>query len=116
MLHKMTLNDAPFLKIKNRIKTIELRLYDEKRQKMAEGDEVEFKNASDPEKTVKCRIVKMHIFDSFDSLYKSLPLLKCGYIEEDIQYASPKDMNEYYSIKEQEKYGVVGIELELLKK
>lgn len=114
MLHKMTLNDAPFLKIKNRTKTIDLRLYDEKRQKMAEGDEIEFINRLDPEETVKCRIVKMHVFDSFDSLYKSLPLLKCGYTEEDVQYASANDMNEYYSIPEQEKYGVVGIELELL--
>ncbi|MBQ9704558.1 MAG: ASCH domain-containing protein [Clostridia bacterium] len=114
MIHKMRLNEAPFHKIKSGEKTIELRLYDEKRQKMAEGDEIEFINRLDPEETVKCRIVKMHVFDSFDSLYKSLPLLKCGYTEEDVQYASANDMNEYYSIPEQEKYGVVGIELELL--
>ena len=114
MIHKMRLNEAPFHKIKSGEKTIELRLYDEKRQKMAEGDEIEFINRLDPEETVKCRIVKMHVFDSFDSLYKSLPLLKCGYTEEDVQYVSANDMNEYYSIPEQEKYGVVGIELELL--
>lgn len=93
MIHKMRLNEAPFHKIKSGEKTIELRLYDEKRQKMAEGDEIEFINRLDPEETVKCRIVKMHVFDSFDSLYKSLPLLKCGYTEEDVQYASANDMN-----------------------
>ncbi len=112
MLHKMSLNSAPFNKIKNGIKTIELRLYDEKRRKMAEGDTIEFKNAKRTEEAVLCRIVKMHIFDSFDSLYKALPLLKCGYTEDDIEYASPHDMNEYYPEKEQLEYGVVGIEIE----
>lgn len=34
MLHKMKLKKSPFDKIKNKTKTIELRLYDEKRQKV----------------------------------------------------------------------------------
>ena len=46
--------------------------------------------------------------------YAALPLLKCGYTEETITNASPDDMNQYYSIEKQSKYGVVGIEIELL--
>ena len=34
MLHKMKLNESPFERIKNGTKTIEFRLYDEKRQKI----------------------------------------------------------------------------------
>ena len=33
MLHKMKLNESPFESIKNGTKTIEFRLYDEKRKK-----------------------------------------------------------------------------------
>ena len=33
MLHKMKLNDNPFERIKNGTKTVEFRLFDEKRQK-----------------------------------------------------------------------------------
>ena len=36
MIHKMRLKESPFERIKNRTKTIEFRLYDEKRRE-AEG-------------------------------------------------------------------------------
>jgi ASC-1-like (ASCH) protein len=53
----------------------------------------------------------LYRFDSFDELYKSLPLLQCGYTMDHIDKASPADMAQYYSAEEQGKYGVVGIEL-----
>lgn len=34
MIHKMNLQDSPFKIIKNKEKTVELRLYDEKRRKI----------------------------------------------------------------------------------
>lgn len=37
-----------------------------------------------------------------------------GYSESDA--ADPKDMEEYYGVEEQEKYGVVGIKVKVLKK
>ena len=43
MTHNMKLNDAPFETIKNGKKTIELRLYDEKRRKIKIGDTICFK-------------------------------------------------------------------------
>ena len=51
------------------------------------------------------------IFDSFVELYKSLPLLECGYTDANINIASPYDMEKYYSKEEQQKYGVVGIKI-----
>ena len=114
MLHKMILNKAPFDKINKGIKTIELRLYDEKRRLMSEGDIIEFTNVQNPNEVLKCEIVKLHIFDSFEALYSNLPLLKCGYTKSDIDTASPKDMSEYYSNEKEELYGVVGIEIKLI--
>ena len=42
MVYKMKLNESPFEKIKNGIKTVEFRLYDKKRQQIKIGDQIEF--------------------------------------------------------------------------
>ncbi len=106
----MKLNPAPFEMIKNGQKTIELRLYDEKRRYISEGDTIIFTKTTDGE-TLTATVVRLHRFDSFDELYKSLPLLKCGYTAENVDKATPSDIEQYYSVEEQRKYGVVGIEL-----
>ena len=42
MRHTMKLKEDPFERMKNGTKTIEFRLYDEKRRKIKVGDEIEF--------------------------------------------------------------------------
>ena len=56
----------------------------------------------------------MFVFNSFEELYKKLPLLECGYTENDVSMASPDDMNQYYSKDKQMQYGVVGIKIRLI--
>ena len=109
-VHKMRLNSAPFQMIKSGVKTIELRLFDEKRQQLKAGDKIVFTNTTTGE-TLNTTVVKLHRFDSFKELYKSLPLLKCGYTTENVDGAKPSDMEQYYSVEEQKKHGVVGIKL-----
>ena len=108
--HDMKLHSSPFEMIKSGQKTIELRLLDEKRKKIKVGDTIVFTNTATGE-TLSKTVVKLHCFDHFDELYQHLPLLQCGYTAKDIDTARPADMEQYYSIEEQEKYGVVGIEL-----
>jgi len=107
----MKLHHAPFEMIKSGEKNIELRLFDEKRRQLKVGEKIVFTDTSTDEKLTKT-VVKLHIFDSFDELYKALPLLQCGYTKEDVDTAHPRDMEAYYSAEQQKKYGVVGIELE----
>ena len=109
----MKLQPSPFERIKSGKKTIELRLYDEKRRKIQSGDEIEFTNAETGE-IISVTVVDLFVFDSFSDLYKSLPLDSCGYSESEIASASPEDMSFYYSEEEQKKYGVVGIKIALL--
>lgn len=109
-VHNMKLNSSPFEMIKSGEKTIELRLLDEKRKQIKAGDTIVFANTITGE-TLDTRVAKIHRFANFEELYKSLPLLKCGYTTEDIDKAKPSDMELYYSVEEQRKYGVVGIEL-----
>ena len=110
VVHGMNLNAAPFEKIKSGEKTIELRLWDEKRQKINPGDTIVFTNTATGETLTKT-VVKLHRFDNFEELYRSLPLLQCGYTEEDVSKAKASDMEQYYSAEQQRAYGVVGIEL-----
>ena len=109
----MKLNPLPFGMIRSGEKTIELRLYDEKRQKIKIGDDIVFTNVSNGGK-IRVIVKELYVFDSFYELYEKLPLLQCGYTIENVDMAHPSDMEKYYSIEEQKKYGVVGIELQTI--
>lgn len=114
-MHQMNLNPGPFEMIKSGKKTIELRLFDEKRQKIKAGDTVVFTNTATGE-ALSRTVVRLHCFASFAELYQALPLLLCGYTEEDIHTARPSDMEQYYPAEVQSRCGVVGIELSLPEK
>lgn len=107
----MKLNDVPFETIENGTKTIELRLYDEKRRKIKIGDTICFKGKAS---TIKAIVKALHIFRNFDELYAALPLDKCGYTADELATASPEDMLEYYTKEQIKKYGVVGIQIEVI--
>ena len=113
MTHYMNLASEPFEQISSGAKTIELRLYDEKRQTVSAVYTIIFTNRADNHQ-VSAKVLKLHIFDSFKELYNNLPLLKCGYTEQELDTASPDDMLAYYPKEKQEKYKAVGIEIELI--
>lgn len=113
MQHMMKLRKVPYDMIKNGKKTIELRLDDEKRQKICVGDIIEFQNAETPNEKMLCRVIGLYRYSSFGELYHSLPLLKCGYTEENIKNAAPEDMDKYYTREQQNRYGALGIEVEV---
>lgn len=111
MTHYMNLKKSPFEMIKSGYKTIELRLWDEKRSLIKANDEIVF--ACDGE-TLTVRAIALHRFENFQSLYKSLDLLKCGYLADELANAKADDMDVYYPAEKQQKYGVVGIEIEVI--
>lgn len=111
MKHTMKLRPSPFRMIACGEKTYELRLYDEKRQCINIGDEIEFVNTK-TEKVIVVMVKNIHIFKCFTELYQALPLLKCGYTEENLATAHPADMEEYYTKEQQAQYGVVAFEVE----
>ena len=111
MIHYMKLDTVHFEKILIGTKTIEMRLYDEKRRAINIGDTIVFTANSDDEQKVDVEVVNIHLFKSFKELYAYLPLSKCGYAESEIDSADAKDMEKYYSIEKQLEYGVVGIEI-----
>lgn len=111
MKHEMKLNNEPFNKIKSGTKTVELRLNDEKRQKLNINDNIEFTNIKTLEK-ITVTIKALHKYPNFEELYKHFDKISMGYEEAEI--ANYKDMEKYYSKEEQYKYGVIGIEVEVI--
>ena len=111
MLHRMNLRTAPFEAIRSGRKTFELRLFDEKRRLISPGDRIDFSCEGE---RVLTEVLALHPFASFAELYASLPLLKCGYTEENISSADPRDMEAYYPPEKQAEHGVLAIELKLI--
>lgn len=114
MTHEMNLHDAPFDMIRSGKKIYELRLWDEKRRNIKAGDEILFTRSRGGDDYVRCLVIGLHLFSSFKELYEALPLLKCGYTDEDIATADPSDMDIYYPKEKQASYGVVAIEIKVI--
>lgn len=108
MKHEMMLNNEPYEKINAGTKTVELRLYDEKRQLLKVNDYIEFTNRKDKRKLLVL-IQGLKVYKNFAELYENYDKVSMGYDEEDI--ANPDDMKEYYPENEQQEYGVVAIEI-----
>lgn len=111
MLHHMKLAPSPFLAMASGKKTIELRLFDEKRQKLQVGDHICFTNTEDAFAVCMTRVTGLHRFDTFADLYRTLPLAACGYTQPET--AAPQDMYAYYTPEAEQNFGVVGIEVTL---
>ncbi|MBQ9188117.1 MAG: DUF3850 domain-containing protein, partial [Clostridia bacterium] len=62
----MKLFPEPFRMIENGSKTIELRLYDEKRRKVQVGDIIRFTNTGDEEDVLRVVVEKLYVFNSFE--------------------------------------------------
>lgn len=108
----MKLNNEPYNLIYYGKKDIEMRLYDEKRQLINVGDIITFTN-NDTMESFDAKVVFLHRCKSFDELYDKFDKLRLGYNEDEI--AKPEDMEQYYSNEEIDKYGVVGIEIVVIR-
>ena len=72
MLHKMKLQEDPFERIKNGTKTVEFRLYDEKRQSIQIGDEIEFSRLPELQEKLLVKVIDLYKEDSFEKLFKKV--------------------------------------------
>ena len=106
-MHKMKLLESPFERIKNGTKTVEFRLYDEKRQLIKIGDKIEFSKLPELEEKIVVEVVDLYREDTFEEL-----LEKVLNDKEDIE-KQIKTIYTIYSVEEEKKYGVLGIKIKL---
>lgn len=109
MLHKMKLKESPFERIKDGTKTVEFRLYDEKRSKIQIGDQIEFSKLPELKEKILVNVLDLYRDDSFENLFRKL--IKD---ENEIQRKT-QEMRQFYSLEEENKYGVLGIKISLIK-
>ena len=112
MVHKMTLWDDPFNSIKSGMKTVEMRLNDEKRQSINVGDTLSFTNVK-TNQVINVLVIEKVVYKDFYELYKHYDKISIGYKEDEI--ADPKDMLMYYSQEKIDKYGALAIKIKLIK-
>lgn len=109
--HTLKLATEPFNAIVDGSKTIESRLYDNKRKAINLGDELVFINRESTGQTVKVRVVGLLRYETFKSLFSHNTPSKFGGVSTEWLM---DQINEFYSIDEQRSNGVVGIEFELI--
>ena len=111
MIHYMKLNDAPFERIKSGKKTVELRLYDEKRRKICIGDKIIFSNIFDENAKLIVMVKALYICETFKDLFEEISLEECGNPKDMSIEAAVEHMREYYSVEDEQKYGIIGIKI-----
>ena len=107
MLHKMKLNESPFERIKNGTKNIEFRLFDEKRQQIKIGDQIEFSKLPDLQEKLLVDVTQLYREDTFEKLFKKL------YNDEKEIKRKTESMYKFYSHEKEKEYGVIGIKVYL---
>lgn len=108
MIHKMKLNESPFERIKNGTKTVEFRLYDDKRRKIKIGDKIEFSKLPELQETILVEVLELYREETFEKLFEKI------YTDEEEIKIKTASMYKYYSPEKEKEYGVVGIELSLI--
>ena len=105
----MKLNESPFNKIKNGTKTVEFRLYDDKRKQIKVGDKIEFSKLPELQEKLVVEVLELYQEKTFKDLFKKLYKES----EEEIEKKT-NSMYQYYSSEKEKEYGVVGIKISLI--
>jgi ASC-1-like (ASCH) protein/multidrug transporter EmrE-like cation transporter len=108
--HRLSLRDEYFGKIKRGEKTVEVRLFDKKRQKIKTCDGIEFINQDTGEKML-CEVLALHRFDGFIQLFESEYAAACGIVR-DTPALMRDEMYSFYTKEDEAMLGVVGIEIQ----
>ena len=111
MIYNMNLAPSPFKAISLGKKTVEMRLYDEKRSIINIGDEIEFENI-DTHQKIKCMVINLTRYKDFFELYSNFDKTVLGYDENET--ANAEDMYAYYFPEQIKMYGVLAIEIKLI--
>lgn len=107
-MHTMKVQTKYYNLLKSGVKTVELRLWDEKRQLIKVGDEITFSDLSNPADTFAAQVLSLHRAGSFDELCNIVSPAQAGFTAKEELINC---LQEFYTPDAQQEYGVVGIEI-----
>lgn len=114
MIHIMKLQPEYYNYILNGTKRIELRLNDEKRKSIKLGDIIKFYKEPELKDFIETKVIGLLKYNSFEEMVKDY----------NVDILSDKSMTkkelinvleQFYTKENQQKYGVLGIRIELIK-
>ena len=112
-IHKMKLLPQYYDCIKNGTKKIELRLNDDKRRNIKINDQIIFENQNNNKEYLNTKVINIYKYDSFKDLINNfdIKLIASNNITKDQLLNT---LNNIYTKEQQDKYGVIAIEIELI--
>ena len=113
MVHNMKLKEHYFRLVQSQRKNVELRL---NKRVISKGDTVVFTNVSSKDESITTTVRETYIFKSFIDLfmYADITLEQCGFDSNTTPEEAVSIMREFYSEEEEQRFGVIGIEIELV--
>ena len=114
MKYIMKLNPKYFEYMKNGTKRIEIRLNDEKRKNIKIGDEIVFQKEPELKDEISTQIVNLIIKRNFKELIENLDISEYSDKSES-EEKFLNDLYKFYTKEQEEKYGVVGIQIKIRK-
>ena len=113
MIHEMKLQAKYYDFILNGTKRIELRLNDEKRQKIKIGDKIKFIKEPNLNEYFETKVIGLLKYNSFLEMFKdyNINILADKSIT---KKELLNDLEKFYTKEKQQKYGVIGIRIEII--
>lgn len=109
IIHQLSVREPYYHLLKSGVKTVELRLWDEKRQKIQVGDTIVFLKAENPYDSFSATVISLIHAKNFGELSEMISPQSAGFSNKE---ALVKTMRSIYSFDAQEKTGVVGIQIQ----
>ncbi len=107
----MSLQSEPFEKIRDGKKTIELRLFDEKRKTIQLGDSIEFQKQPEKQETIRAEVVALLRYKTFSELFDDFPIEDFGDTD---RISLLENVHTFYTPEQEQKETVLGIKIKLL--
>lgn len=112
-MHEMKLQPKYYDFILNGTKRIEIRLFDKKRQQIKLGDTIKFLKEPLLEESFNTKVIELLRYNNFEDMIKDFDISLLS----DRSMTKKELINElekFYSKEKQNKYGVLGIRIELI--
>lgn len=108
-IYDMHLKSDSITAIVSGIKTIEIRIFDEKRKELSVGDKLIFTNSENENQKVNVIIEELITAPDFKTLFDKINLQDGGWDKKATPESAAIDMKKYYSKEQEKENGVLAI-------
>ena len=110
MEHELKLQPRYYEYILGGTKDIEIRLYDEKRQKINIGDTIIFKKEPELNESFKVKVVGLLRYENFEGLFEDFGVDRLA--DKSMKKSELlEELEKFYTKEKQKEYGVLGIRI-----